>query len=58
MSVALLANGSAAFFAMAPALFTFAEVVPHRVECSLCSVPEVQTALIHAASAAEVKSSA
>lgn len=51
MCVVFLANVEAVFLALAPTLVTFAEVLPHGINCTLCGSPEVTAALIRAASA-------
>ena len=45
----VVANAVAVFFALAPGLVTYAEVPPAGITCSLCTAPEVQTALTAAA---------
>ena len=42
-------NVVGAFFVLAPGLITYAEVPPKGITCSLCTQPEVQKALIAAA---------
>jgi len=51
ISIVILANVAAVLLALAPTLVTFAEVLPHGINCASCSSPEVTAALIHAASA-------
>ena len=46
----VLANLAGAFFALAPGLIPYAEIVPPSVDCALRSSPDVQQALIKAAS--------
>ena len=42
-------NVVGAFFVLVPGLITYAEVLPKGITCSLCTQPEVQKALIAAA---------
>lgn len=51
IGIVLLANIAVVFFALAPTLVTFAEVLPNGVNCVSCDSPEVKAALIRAASA-------
>jgi len=49
LSFAVLVNAIGVFYALLPALITYAETIPPGVTCSLCTKPEVQLALIKAA---------
>jgi hypothetical protein len=46
-----LLNIVGVFFALAPGLVSWAQVVPAGIDCSLCAKPEVREALIRAAAA-------
>lgn len=41
IGIVLMANIAVVFFALAPMLVTFAEVMPNGVNCTSCDSPEV-----------------
>ena len=49
IAAVIVLNIALLFLALAPGFVTYAEVPPPAVTCSLCSNPEVQAALTHAA---------